>query len=191
MRHSNTLLFAICFLTTFGLSSVAFAHAGHVHPSGWSAGLLHPLSGADHLLAIVASGLMAWRTNDKRAFFAIPSTFVALMIGGGLLATTGITLPFVELGILASVVVLGAVVALMPSVSVVPAAILVSVFAVFHGYAHVSESTGSLLTYTLGFSLMTFLLHAAAIGASHAVRSQRFVRVVGGTIACSIAFFLV
>ncbi len=191
MRHSHRLLSAICFLATLGLSSVAFAHAGHAPASGLSAGLLHPLTGFDHLLAIVASGLMAWRTNDKRAFFAIPTTFVALMIGGGLLATAGITLPFVELGILASVLVLGAVVALLPNVSVLPAAALVAVFAVFHGYAHVSESTGALATYTLGFSLTTFLLHGIAIGLSHAVRSQQLVRWVGATIACSVALFFV
>lgn len=148
------------------LASPAFAHdgpPGHTHVS-FVAGLLHPFTGIDHVLAMVAVGLWAAMLGG-RALFIVPASFVGVMVLGFISALLGLQLPFVEPIILASVVMLGLAIATALPVRPLVGAAIVGFFAFFHGHAHGSEMAGSMsLAYVAGFVLATMVLHAAGIG---------------------------
>lgn len=164
------------------LPAAALAHTGHMEPGGFVHGFEHPLGGLDHLLAMVAVGLWAAQTGG-RALWALPAAFVGAMILGGLAGMAGLTLPAVELGILGSVLALGALVAFQPKLSLGVSAAITAAFAVFHGYAHGIEMpvAASPSAYGLGFATATALLHAGGIGLIVAVR--RFVQGNAGRVA--------
>jgi len=154
------------------MASPAMAHtglgmAGLGTASGFMAGFGHPIGGLDHVLAMVAVGILAVQMGG-RAVWQIPSTFVAMMIFGGFLGISAIAVPFVEQGILGSVMILGAVVAMGRKLPVGLAASMVGVLAVFHGHAHGTEMPldASGLEYGIGFALATAMLHGAGIALS-------------------------
>ena len=161
MRRVASLALALAAL----VPSVASAHPGVGDPVGLTYGFLHPLTGLDHVLAMVMVGMLAWQLGG-RALWLVPGAFVALMAVGGMLGVTGIGVPFVEAGIALSVIVLGAVLALGIRPSVAVAMALVGLFAIFHGHAHGSEMPESAagFAYGLGFMLATAALHTAGIG---------------------------
>lgn len=159
-------------LRTLGLAgalmlapSLAFAHTGVGDAHGFVHGFMHPIGGLDHVLAMVAVGMLAWQIGG-RAVYMLPLTFMALMAGGGVAGMMGMTLPYVELGIALSVVVLGAAVALGVKAPLAVSMVLVGLFAIFHGHAHGAEmpETASGFAYGAGFILATGLLHLAGIG---------------------------
>jgi urease accessory protein len=159
-RHlARTIAAAIVLIPT-----AAFAHSGIGHTHGFIAGFTHPLGGLDHLLAMVTVGIFAWQLGG-RALWLVPASFVLAMAAGGTLGSNGFGLPLVEVAIAASVVVLGAVVAMRVQTPVALAIALVGAFAVFHGHAHGSEMPldASGLTYAAGFLLATALLHALGV----------------------------
>jgi urease accessory protein len=143
----------------------ALAHPGHVEASSFLAGVAHPLSGLDHIAVMIAVGLWA-ALKGGRALWVWPAAFVGLMLLGGALGMAHVALPFVEPGILASVVALGLLVALAVDLPVITGAAIVGVFALFHGHAHGSEaaSTISGTEYMAGFALATATLHLVGIG---------------------------
>ncbi|WP_348695350.1 HupE/UreJ family protein, partial [Stutzerimonas balearica] len=125
----------ILIATTLLLSpALAFAHPGHDH-AGVMSGLAHPLFGLDHLLAMLAVGLWAAQQQGA-ARWALPLTFVATMLFGGLLGFAGIEMPLMETGIAGSVLALGLLVALAVRPPVAIAAGLTALFAASHGVAH-------------------------------------------------------
>ncbi|MCU1737282.1 MULTISPECIES: HupE/UreJ family protein [unclassified Pseudomonas] len=146
------------------IPAVAFAHPGH-GDSGWMAGVSHPISGIDHLLAMVAVGLWAAQQQGT-ARWALPCTFVGTMLVGGVLGFEGLALPALESGIAASVLALGLAVALAvrPPLSLAIAA--TALFALFHGVAHGLElpDMSSPWTYAAGFVVATATLHALGYG---------------------------
>jgi urease accessory protein len=144
---------------------VAFAHTGIGHTHGFTYGFIHPLSGVDHILAMVAVGLFAAQLGG-RALWLVPASFVSMMALAGILGTTGIPLPFVEIGIAISVIALGLIVAFEAKPPVAAAMALVALFAIFHGHAHGAElpEDASSLVYGAGFVAATALLHAIGIG---------------------------
>jgi urease accessory protein len=154
------ILPALCLVPT-----AAFAHVGVGSTSGFMHGFMHPLSGLDHQLAMILVGIFAYQLGG-RALWLVPLTFVSVMAFGGFLGVMGIPVPFVEVGIALSVIVLGAIVAfgVKPPVAIAMAA--VGLFAIFHGHAHGSEMPldASGFEYGLGFMLATALLHAVGIG---------------------------
>ncbi|MDI6024666.1 HupE/UreJ family protein [Corticibacterium sp. UT-5YL-CI-8] len=151
------------------VANPAFAHLNPADHGSFAAGFSHPLSGADHILAMVAVGLWACMLGG-RALFSVPATFVGVMLLGFGAALVGVPLPFVEPVILASVVVLGLLVALALPVSAVVGAFLAGFFAFFHGHAHGGEIGGAaFLSYGIGFAFATALLHVAGIGVGLAV----------------------
>jgi len=172
--------------------SSAFAHPGHA--DGLAAGAAHPLTGIDHILAMLAMGLWAGQTGG-RALWALPCAFLAAMCGGGLLGISGIHLPLVEGGIAASVLALGLMIAFAWKAPSAVGVMLATVFALFHGYAHGAEMTAgaSALTYCAGFLFSTALLHAGGLGFALMVKnaaSERLVRVSGVAIAlCAVPMF--
>lgn len=177
------------------MSSPAWAHPGHLDASassGLVAGLLHPITGLDHVLAMVAVGLLAVSLGG-RALWAIPASFIVAMVAGGALAIAGVHLPMVEPAIATSVLVIGLLVAMQTKLPAPAVALIVASFAVFHGYAHGSEMpvSASAVAYAAGFIAATAALHmsgiAAAIAANKtAVRySQNLLRITGGLVAAA------
>ncbi|WP_298444801.1 HupE/UreJ family protein [uncultured Ferrimonas sp.] len=138
--------------------NLALAHAGN--GSGFEAGLTHPVLGLDHLLAMVLVGVLAGQIGGK-AMWQIPATFVALMTAGGVVGMLTLELPFVELGIMLSVVLLGIVVAVGQRVPRMLGLVIVAFFAVFHGHAHGTEmpNLAQPLMYALGFIVGSASLH--------------------------------
>jgi urease accessory protein len=151
----------------------ALAHPGH-DAQGLVQGFAHPFGGFDHLVAMVAVGLYAWQLGG-RALWLVPATFVAVMAAAGALGIAGVPLPGVEIGIAASVIVLGAIVALRVKMPVAIAAALVGVFAVFHGHAHGTEMPldASGVAFAAGFLSATALLHVAGIALGKLIASTR------------------
>lgn len=146
------------------LSTTADAHTGVGITHGFLHGFSHPLSGIDHILAMVAVGMFAAHLG-RRALWLVPSCFVAMMAVGGALGISGVDLPFVELGIAMSVIVLGTLVALQTSMPTSIAMGVVGFFALFHGHAHGAEMPvdAGALNYAAGFMLATALLHGVGI----------------------------
>jgi urease accessory protein len=170
--------------------AAAFAHPGHGgEHSEFIHGFLHPMTGFDHILAMVTVGILAYQIGG-RALWLVPTTFLAIMAAGGLLGVAGVSFYFVEPGIAASVVVLGIIVALALKPPVAVAMALVALFAVFHGYAHGIEAPlGSAATYGAGFMVATALLHAAGVafgmlvGRISATQGQLGYRLAGSAVA--------
>jgi urease accessory protein len=146
-------------------ATAAQAHTGVGDTAGFAHGFAHPLSGIDHVLAMVAVGLFAAQLGG-RALWLVPLSFVSVMMIGGALGMAVIGVPFVETGIGLSVVVLGLAVAFGVHLPTAFAMALVGSFAVFHGHAHGAEmpESASGLLYGAGFVLATALLHALGIG---------------------------
>ena len=147
------------------LAEPASAHSVGGNAAGFAAGFLHPLSGPDHLLAMVSVGIWGAELGVP-AIWLLPVAFPLIMAAGGALGVIGVPLPQGELLIALSVVVLGALVATARRVPVAAALIIVGVFAVAHGHAHGVELPGAAdaLAFTVGFVLATGLLHLAGIG---------------------------
>jgi urease accessory protein len=152
-------------------TSPVFAHLDPSHNGSLLAGVSHPLFGLDHILAMVAVGLWAGVIGG-RALWIVPSAFVGTMAVGYSLSLAGIEIPFVEPAILASVVVLGVLVAAAMKLPVEVGSVLVGLFALFHGHAHGGELGGALaLPFGLGFAIATALLHVVGIGLAIALGS--------------------
>jgi len=162
-KLTKTLLAAATAILTPG---VAFAHTGVGDTSGFIHGFGHPISGLDHILAMVMVGVFAWQLGG-RALWLVPMTFVVIMSVGGALGIAGIGVPFVEIGIALSVVVLGAIVAFNVKAPIAAAMGLVGLFAIFHGHAHGTEipEDAAGVAYATGFMIATALLHLAGITA--------------------------
>jgi urease accessory protein len=165
----------------------ALAHTGgHILP-GFADGFLHPIGGADHVLAMVTVGLFAAMLGG-RTVWAVPGTFVGMMLVGGALGMNGIQLPAVETGIGLSIVVLGALVVLGRSWPVGAAMALVGIFAVFHGHAHGAEIVegADAFSYSTGFALATAGLHGLGVALGLLVLNHRAVlRLSGAAVALS------
>lgn len=141
------------------LPSVAHAH-GFVGDGGPAAGLIHPLTGADHLLAMLTVGVLSAQLGG-RAIWVVPTGFVTVMIIGGLLGATGARLPGAEIGVSASVVALGLAVALGQRMALWIATALAGAFGLYHGFAHGVEMprVATPALYALGFAATTAGLH--------------------------------
>ncbi|WP_075216297.1 HupE/UreJ family protein [Mongoliimonas terrestris] len=174
--------------------TVALAHTGGDHVHGFEAGLSHPILGVDHLLAMVAIGLVSARAGG--AFqLRVPAGFLGGMGLGALLAMGGVAIPFAEQGIAGSLVILGVLLAV--SVSGVGTAgarlvALAGLFGFLHGFAHGTEvpESGSGLAYAAGFLLTTAGLHTAGVLAGRQVLEKTMVWRVGGVAlsAAGLAF---
>lgn len=155
-----------------GIASVvptlAAAHTGLGDSHDVAHGFAHPLGGIDHLLAMMMVGVLAFKMGG-RAVWLVPSTFVAIMVVGGLVGMAQVGLPYTEIGIALSVVVLGATVAAGLNPPLIAMVAAVASFAVFHGYAHgaeMPEDAGG-LAFGFGFVLATAMLHALGIAVGY------------------------
>lgn len=177
------------------LPTAAFAHVGdHSHMS-FAEGLTHPFTGLDHMLAMVAVGLWASQIGG-RALWLLPLTFPVVMAAGAAMDFGGVALPWVEIGIAASVLVLGAAVALRARPSLALSVPLIAAFALLHGYSHGVELPveASALEFGVGFIVATAVLHLVGIGiglVANRLPVHFVARAAGGAIAVAGVALLV
>lgn len=172
----------------------AGAHEEAGAASGLVSGLLHPLFGLDHVVAMVAVGLWGAFLGVP-AIWLLPIVFPAVMAAGGALGVIGVPLAHVETGIALSAIFLGLMVALAAKPPLWLAAVLVGLFALFHGHAHGTElpEAADPLAYALGFVVATGLLHLTGIGLGLLSKWQAgraAVRAGGAAIAGAGVYFL-
>lgn len=180
----------------FFISLPATALAHNIGGSGIESGLIHPLFGLDHLLAMVAVGVISSQIGGK-AVWKVPAAFIAFMIIGGIVGMTGLELPFVEIAIALSVLVLGGAIVLSGKMPLKWVLGCVAFFALFHGQAHGAEmpviANGAL--YALGFVLSTSALHIAGVLIGHYAVKTNFtntmLRFAGAGVGLMGLFFLI
>lgn len=184
----------VLLLAALIVPSLAHAHVGVGETSGFLHGMGHPLNGLDHICAMIAVGLWAAQMGG-RSIWAVPLTFVGVMALGGFLGVIGVNVPFVEMGIVISVLALGVFVAASVRLPLVASVTLVGLFAAFHGHAHGSEipEAASGLVYAAGFIVATALLHALGIGLGITIQRlarPQIVRLAGIAIALCGGYLL-
>jgi urease accessory protein len=172
----------------------ALAHQAGGEASGFLAGLRHPVSGIDHIVAMIAVGLWGAQLGPP-AIWLLPVTFPIVMAFGGTLGLVGVKIPGIEIGIALSAIGLGAAVLFEARPKLGIAAVLVGFFAIFHGHAHGTElpANASAILYSIGFVIATGLLHATgiAIGLIHRwPAGKTALRVSGAVIALAGLTFL-
>ncbi len=158
--------------------------------SDFLAGFAHPMSGADHILAMVAIGLWGVIAGG-RALWVWPTAFVTMVLAGFAAATLGLHVPLVQPAIGTSIVVLGLLIALAVRAPLWLGAVIAGLFAFFHGHAHGTETAtvgAELMTFACGFSLATAFLHAVGLGAGILIArsaGEPLLRATGGLVAVS------
>jgi urease accessory protein len=187
MKHT---LQRIIFGALLCISTAALAHPGH-DVSGFSAGLLHPFTGMDHLLAMFAVGLWAAQIGGRKIWL-LPATFMSMLVAGAGLALAHLNLPLFEPGIAASVLALGLLIALSLKLPTLLSVAITAMFGLLHGYAHGLEMPDSAapLHYALGFLCATAALHLGGVGMGVASRA-RCTQALGLALAVSGAYLLV
>ena len=181
--HRTNWIKTFAALALLGHATLALAHVGidgHGH-QGFFTGLLHPLTGLDHLAAMVAVGV--WSAGTTRRFWVAPLAFALMLFAGAVLAQAGVGFPAIEPMIAASLLVVGLLLAARARLPEAAGAALVGAFALFHGAAHGQELGG--LAALLGMVLGTALLHVAGIGLGRALmrHSPWWTRAAGAVVA--------
>jgi urease accessory protein len=176
------------------MATPAFAHVGDGLTGGFLGGFEHPLFGPDHVVAMVAVGLWGAFLGAP-AIWLLPVVFPLVMAFGGALGILGVPVPGIEIGIAASAIVLGLMVALAARPPLWVAAVLVGAFAIFHGHAHGAELPpgADAVAYSVGFVVATGMLHLCGIAFGLLTRwsaGRLAVRAAGGAIAIAGAVFL-
>lgn len=189
LNATTKLLTAILLLTA---SSAAFAHPGH-DISGLAAGLMHPFTGLDHLLAMVAVGL--WASQDgSRRIWLLPATFMSMLVIGSVTALQWQSLPLIESGISVSVLALGLLIALSLQLPTSLGILITVMFGLLHGYAHGLDLplSATPTAYMLGLLAGTATLHGSGIAAGIATRKRHasLAKAIGVAIAASGAWML-
>jgi urease accessory protein len=174
--------------------AAAMAHVESGEAGGFMSGVTHPISGLDHVLAMVAVGLWGAQLGSP-AMWMLPIAFPMMMAVGGMLGLIGVPVPGVEVGIAVSGIVLGVMVLGEVKTPLTAAMILVGIFAIFHGHAHgteLSEGQNAML-YRIGFVISTGTLHAVGIGIGTIHRwnvGQVLLRAAGGIVMLGGLYFL-
>jgi urease accessory protein len=183
----------LLFVTAFW-AQCAQAHINKGEAIGFLSGMRHPISGLDHVLAMIAVGLWGAQLGAP-AIWVLPVAFPMVMALGGMMGLLGIPLPGIEYGIAASMILLGAAVLFEFKPPLWVAALLVAFFAIFHGHAHGTELPPGQngLLYSMGFVMATGCLHGVGISIGLVHRwtwGQLFLRLAGAFIASMGVFFL-
>lgn len=177
---------------------LASAHTGVGDPTGFWHGMEHPISGLDHILAMVAVGLWAAQMGGK-SLWMVPGAFVLTMAASSVMGHFGLPLPGIEQGILASDFILGLLLLFAARFPMMVSTGIVAVLAIFHGYAHGAEmpSTALGLTYGLGFIISTATLHLVGMGIGFGIDryqpkfQELLFRLGGGVILCGAIYVFV
>lgn len=175
------------------IGAPASAHVGQ-GTNGFSSGFLHPITGPDHLLAMVAVGVVAATWRSDRTLWLAPAAFLLGMVAGGLAGMAGVPFPGAELLIVASVILLGIAIAAAVTDGEGAAWVLpiLALAGLAHGHAHGAEAPTSAhpALYIGGFLLATALVHVAGVGVGSLVRDRRLVRVGIGTATATAGVLL-
>ena len=178
-------------LLYLAIASPAFAHPGHVE-----SGFLHPLTGPDHILAMIGAGMWAAFLSARKpaAAVLVPLAFMVMMAFGAAAGFAGIKLPFSEAGVIASIFMLGGLVVAAVRVPTATAMLLVGWFAMLHGYSHALEAPADNPgRYMLGFLAATALLHLVGLGLGGVVQrltGNLGLRALGGLVMAGGALVL-
>jgi urease accessory protein len=194
-RESFPAMILLILVSALLAPSSVLAHNPAGVAGGFASGFMHPLTGIDHILAMVAVGIWGAQLGAP-AIWALPVAFPLVMSVGGAMGVRGVPLPGVEIGIAVSALLLGLMIFSEARPRLVVAGLLVGFFAIFHGYAHGTElpRAANPLAYGAGFVLATGLLHVSGItmGLTHRwVLGARVLRLVGGAISLAGLFLLV
>jgi len=185
MKAFAQLLMATGLMVT---ATAASAHAGHDAGTGFTSGLLHPMLGLDHLLAMAAIGFWSVRQSATLKN-STPLFVIGGMVVGAAIAWGGLSLPGVEIGISLSVILAGILIATLAKLPTAVGGSLVAAFMVFHGFAHGSEmpAGAALVAYLAGFSVATLALTFAgrALGTLMQKTDNRFGQALGGVVAAT------
>ena len=190
--NSKSPFFLIVLLS---VSASAFAHSGEGMVGGFQSGVLHPIVGFDHLLAMLLVGIWGAQMGGNN-IWTLPVVFPLVMAVGGFAGAAGLPLPGVETAIALSVIGLGLAVATAAKPPEWISLLVIGIFAIFHGYAHGAElpAAANAVAYGIGFVLATGLIHLTGIGfglAAIGPMKGRIARVAGGAMSIAGIYFLV
>lgn len=192
MKRSNKFVTGLTLIALSLTSIPALAHTGATVEASLLSGFLHPFTGFDHLLAMLAVGFWAAQQTGQKTL-AIPATFIITLILGFSIALSGITLPGVESGIATSVLILGFLIISATQLSATASLPLIAIFALFHGFAHGAElGAASAGLFAIGFIAASALLHITGVASSHSITRMMPVahKLIGGFLSVSGAIFL-
>lgn len=160
-------------LMLLSLAALAFGHTTTLESGGFGSGFLHPMSGLDHVLAMVGVGIVAFLASQKG--YLLLFSFMGAMIVSATIGFLGFAFPFVEEGILLSIAVVFALIGYANKISIYAIIGIIAFFGMFHGFAHGAEfQTGSFLNYMFGFTLSTLFLHLTGIALAYAYSKSTF-----------------
>jgi urease accessory protein len=194
LRKFRLLLHRLLFTAILLLPTTVFAHVGSGDAGGFLTGMQHPISGFDHVLAMVAVGLWGAQLGAP-ALWLLPVAFPMMMAFGGMFGLLGLPLPGVEVGIAVSAIVLGILVCREMRPALWISLAIVAFFAIFHGHAHGTELPPgqSGILYSIGFVMATGCLHGVGIGIGliHRWEAGRLVlRGTGAAVFAAGLFYL-
>ena len=178
VRNATVLLLAL-------LPSIAFAHTGgdggtH-HTLGFTEGFIHPLTGLDHLVAMILVGI--WSAMNTKRWWVAPVSFASLLLVGALIGMAGVAIPITEYIVAASLLGVGLMVAFQLKLSAVLGAVIIGSFAIFHGLAHGAELSHSFAALS-GMVIATATLHIVGLGIgyllAYSATNALWSRVIGG-----------
>lgn len=187
-RIGLLLLLSLCWIAPVSAHEI---HSG----GGFMSGFNHPVLGFDHLLAMLSVGMLSTQLGG-RAIWTVPLAFVTFMLVGGILGLYAIAVPFVEIGIALSVLLLGLAIAFDRQIPLLFAMAFVGVFAIFHGHAHGAEmpELASPVLYALGFLFGTAVIHLGGVmiglGMQRMTGQRNLMRVTGAAIAAMGGYLL-
>jgi urease accessory protein len=172
-------------LAALAYAEPALAHSGaEGHAHGLLNGLVHPVTGLDHVLAMLGVGVWSALAMPASRVLIAPLVFVAAMLAGAAAGVAGLSFTAAEAGIAVSIIAIGLMIVSRIEVPAAPAALLIGAFGVMHGYAHGAEAEGGVLAYMAGFTLTTAALHLTGIGLGRwLVNSTRVTRAAGAAMA--------
>lgn len=185
----------------FGLLSLPLIILTHeILPgeTGAIEGFVRPLITVQHLLAMIAIGVLAAKIGG-RAIWTVPLTFIGVLIIGSVAGAAGGANDLVQYGVAISLLLLGLGLLIQQRIPEALALVIAVVFALFHGYAHgeairPEQTVVFLVAYILGFLMSTAGLQViGTLVGFIALRSPRgtlFLRFSGGMIALVGVFFL-
>jgi len=191
---ASQMKYLLIILLSLALPGMVLAHTGEGITGGLMSGFMHPIAGLDHVTAMIAVGILG-AFLGKPAIWVLPVVFPLVMAFGGVLGLVGVPIPFIEIGIAVSSIVLGLMILFAVKFPLWITAIIVAAFAIFHGHAHGTElpKAANALSYSVGFVVSTGLLHLAGIGIGELIRwpaGQIIARAIGGIIALAGVGFL-
>lgn len=188
MQRSSVLMVSL--ITLVLSTSPVLAHTGAGSTLGFSSGFGHPISGLDHVLAMIAVGILAAQQGGN-AVWLVPASFLFMMVVGGTMGHWEYSIPYVEIGILGSVIVLGGVIALGRKMPTLIAMAMTGTFALFHGHAHGTEmpADSNSILYVLGFVIATTILHALGVfaGILYQTKTKEYGRAAAKAIGSAIS----